>query len=422
MSNLNNHTNTKYVAGFSLAVMAAGFIASLFLPDTLATKLMLGGFEAGLVGGVADWFAVTALFRHPLGVPIPHTSLLLKNRDKIVNSLISAMETELLNKASITEQLQRLNLLSLLASEATRLVGKRSVRTGLESSLRAAIEQLPLDKLGASIQSELAKSLDGKNLKPWMDAIATAAVRDGWDEKALDMALVGGSRWAAKRETEQLLGRLAHQKVKELQVGGLMGFAVQAFAGFLSEEKLGAMLQNMLVTSIWELSQPENVHRQRILADIREGIERVTASEESRQQLASWLKGLVEGPQAEQFVLRQLEELRRRVLDRLEEDERQGGRMIVAGWRFAIDRLNGMGDLTGSWEQGLLTHLVNLVEANHYRIGELVRSNLNKLDDESLVKMLEERIGGDLQWIRVNGAVCGFLVGIVLTVVHMLIA
>lgn len=62
------------------------------------------------------------------------------------------------------------------------------------------------------------------------------------------------------------------------------------------------------------------------------------------------------------------------------------------------------------------------VEANYYRIGLLVRENLDQLDDQSLVKMLEEKVGSDLQWIRVNGAICGFLIGLVLTVVHMLIA
>ena len=79
---------SKYLAGGSLAIMALGFIATLFFPKTTLLLIIQGGFEAGLVGGIADWFAVTALFRHPLGIPIPHTSLLTRNRDKIIRSLI----------------------------------------------------------------------------------------------------------------------------------------------------------------------------------------------------------------------------------------------------------------------------------------------------------------------------------------------
>jgi uncharacterized membrane-anchored protein YjiN (DUF445 family) len=59
--------------------------------------------------------------------------------------------------------------------------------------------------------------------------------------------------------------------------------------------------------------------------------------------------------------------------------------------------------------------LVSWIEKNHYRIGALVRDNVNQMDDQALVQMLEQKIGKDLQWIRVNGAVCGFIVGIILS-------
>ncbi len=74
---------TKYIAGISLGVMGVGFAASIPFQGTIAGEIIQGGFEAGLVGGLADWFAVTALFRHPMGIPIPHTALLPKNRKRV---------------------------------------------------------------------------------------------------------------------------------------------------------------------------------------------------------------------------------------------------------------------------------------------------------------------------------------------------
>ena len=68
-----------YTAAISLGVMAAGFGATFPLAHLPGVSVLHSGFEAGLVGGLADWFAVTALFRHPLGIPIPHTALLKKN-------------------------------------------------------------------------------------------------------------------------------------------------------------------------------------------------------------------------------------------------------------------------------------------------------------------------------------------------------
>ena len=117
---------TRYIAGLSLAVMGAGFITTKYaLPDSGWVHLLESGFEAGLVGGIADWFAVTALFRHPMGIPIPHTALLLKNRNKIINSLISAMENELLKKESITQKLSDMKLFQGIASGTTRIIRKR---------------------------------------------------------------------------------------------------------------------------------------------------------------------------------------------------------------------------------------------------------------------------------------------------------
>lgn len=104
---------TKYAAGTSLAIMAGGFILTTIFTSEQhnALSLLQGGFEAGLVGGIADWFAVTALFRHPLGLRIPHTNLIIRNKDKMVNALVSALENELLNKESISARLRRLNLI-----------------------------------------------------------------------------------------------------------------------------------------------------------------------------------------------------------------------------------------------------------------------------------------------------------------------
>lgn len=71
-------------------------------------------------------------------------------------------------------------------------------------------------------------------------------------------------------------------------------------------------------------------------------------------------------------------------------------------------------------EERIRGTLIAFVESNHYRIGQLVKENLDQMDDASLVNMLEEKVGKDLQWIRVNGAVCGFVVGLVLTVIQMI--
>src|SRR5919205_2901935 len=99
---------SHHLATISLIIMGIGFIATIPLQDSFWGNILQGGFEAGLVGGLADWFAVTALFRHPLGIPIPHTALLPKNREKITKALVSTVENELLSKETIIARLQQI--------------------------------------------------------------------------------------------------------------------------------------------------------------------------------------------------------------------------------------------------------------------------------------------------------------------------
>src|SRR3954471_11649444 len=106
---LNQKKKTQHLATIFLAVMGIGFLATIPIQDSIWGGILQGGFEAGLVGGLADWFAVTALFRHPLGIPIPHTALLPKNRNRIIAGIISMLENDWLTKKSIRNKIDTIN-------------------------------------------------------------------------------------------------------------------------------------------------------------------------------------------------------------------------------------------------------------------------------------------------------------------------
>ncbi|MFU1793032.1 DUF445 domain-containing protein [Paenibacillus azoreducens] len=412
---------SRYLAGTSLAVMGAGFLITLILPQNLGVRLLQGGFEAGLVGGFADWFAVTALFRHPMGIPIPHTSLLLKNRDKIVNSLISALETELLNKESITKRLRQMKLFQGLSTGLMKLLSRKKIRMRIIHTLSEGVRQIPLEKITPSVQQSLAGFLRRQDLSPMLEAASRQAFRSQLDEKALNYVINFAGRWVSRPENEYMLGQLASSKLQEIQLSGMKGFALQAMVGFLSEEKLGSILKNLILSSLHELSYEDSTLRQRLLTEVRQQVSAFAENPEVAERLKMMIGEKLEDPGTEEWMLRKLEEFRARVLLMLEDEERSGGRNIIKLFRWVTNQLRGKEEMIDRWEQGILSLIVQGVEANYYRIGLLVRENLDQMDDEALVQMLEEKVGSDLQWIRVNGAICGFLIGLVLTVVHLLI-
>ncbi|WP_165279967.1 DUF445 domain-containing protein [Paenibacillus protaetiae] len=406
---------SKKIAIISLIVMAAGFLATRWLTDSWWVNMLHTGFEAGLVGGLADWFAVTALFRHPMGIPIPHTSLLLKNRNKIVNSLISAMENELLNKKSITEKLKKLRLTDWLGSGAVRFAKQRSVRLAVIEAAEQAVRRIPEDKAAVWLQQAAAHYAGRMELQPLAAKLVQSAADEGWDEKALDHALGRLKAWALKRETEDMMGKLAMQKLDELRVGGFMGFALQAFIGFMSEEKLGSMLQGILLSTIRDLSREGSAMRTKLLASVRGELQKLAGNDELIVRLQEWLRSKAESPAMLRFLEERAADGKAMLLAKLDEQRSNGGRIVVQGLRYAVELAKAHHEAVVRWEHHILEFAAHQIEVNHYRLGLLVRENLDKLDDQSLVNMLEEKIGGDLQWIRVNGAICGFLVGIVLS-------
>lgn len=411
--------NSKYIAGISLAVMASGFLITLFLPENTVVFLLKGGFEAGLVGGAADWFAVTALFRHPLGIPIPHTSLLLKNRDKIVQSLISAMENELLNKESIEKKIKKLNVFRLISTEITRLLSKKRVRTSIVELLIQFIIRIPADQAVSFIQTALAGYIREMDVKTAANTVLTKLMKQGYDERAFDYILSEASKWAVRPNTQLLLGKLAADKLGEVKVSGLMGFAFQAFVGFMNDEKLGVILQNMLVTGIRELRDKDNAYRESIIREMRVQLFELAEDDSRLTQLQQLIAGYIQGKSGEEFLRARVEDIRSFVLRKLEEEKGRGGRLVFTAYRFIARKMNEEPERLIEWENRLSAYLVKLLESNHYRIGQLVKENVDQMDDASLVRMLEEKVGKDLQWIRVNGALCGFAVGIVLSIVQL---
>ncbi|MCL6604081.1 MAG: DUF445 domain-containing protein [Paenibacillus sp.] len=411
---------SKNLATISLAIMACGFLFTLFLPENVAVLLLRGGFEAGLVGGIADWFAVTALFRHPMGLPIPHTSLLLKNRDKIIQSLISAMENELLNKESIENKLRKINIVSKGAGLLTKSFRRKKARAEILEQISGIVLHIPLQKVVPHLKSTLVGYIQEADLSTAADSVATRLMNDGKDVAALDYALEQVSVWGSRTETRAMLGKIASQKLAEVKLGGLKGMAFQAFVGFMDEEMLGEMLQGMLVSGIRDFQEEDSPYREGIIQEIRVALFQLVSDEKKVASLKDWAVQELQSEAATEFINARLEDIRMKAVEMLKEDQAKGGRKLFTLYAMLVRRISKEQDWIQGWEERIRASLIGFVGKNHYRIGVLVKENLEQMDDASLVNMLEDKVGNDLQWIRVNGALCGFVVGLVLTVIQFM--
>ncbi|WP_267377881.1 DUF445 domain-containing protein [Bacillus sp. GM_Baccil_2] len=404
---------TKYIAGISLGVMGVGFAASIPFQGTVAGEIIQGGFEAGLVGGLADWFAVTALFRHPMGIPIPHTALLPKNRKRVTKGLINTLENEWLTKESITNKVKEMQLAQMVLQIAEREMQSDAVKKGIVTIAEKAIVSIDTEKLAVIIEKELKTYLHTINTSNILQVLVDQLVVQEYDEKTLDYILVKVKDWTAQDEARYQLGSLGMKAMENIKVDGFLQFTLKSFMNIVDEDKIGGILQKFIISNINSLQEADNSTRQLILAKIRQEIINVKENEALLQELEDWKEKWIANWNATDKIKEMLEQVQQRAVAFVNNEE-FADKYVIPFLQKQMNKIKEDEQTVQKIEEWLQKQVVTLVEKNHSKIGKLVQENLDKLDDKTLIEMIENNVGKDLQWIRVNGAVCGFMIGLVL--------
>lgn len=409
----------KYIATVSLGVMGAGFLATLPVSSTVWGGFLQGGFEAGVVGGLADWFAVSALFRHPMGIPIPHTALLPKNREKITKALVSTVQNELLSKETIRARLQQIRFLEKGLELAEGHLDNESLHKGLSALAAQAILAIDLEKLTPLLAEEMRKALQDVDASRLVRTLVDTVVEGGYDSKTFDFVLDKVESWAFKAETRDQLGAMALKAFEGLQSNGFMAFAVNAFIGMVNEEKLGGIIQNFLLSYIEQLRMNHHPRREAVLSFIRGELNKLERNPKLLAELETLKTKLPDMFDLDTKLSGLLARLKEKVLAFVEQPEFVPDHVvpIIRNVLASVKANEGLLQRGESWVQ---EQIASYLEKNHSKIGQLVKENLDKFDNEKLTELMEDKIGKDLQWIRVNGAICGFIIGLGLAGIKML--
>ncbi|MGG3449962.1 DUF445 domain-containing protein [Domibacillus aminovorans] len=411
---------SKHLASFSLAVMGTGFATTIPFHGSSWIDVVHGGFEAGLVGGLADWFAVTALFRHPLGIPIPHTALLPKNRNKMIKALVSTLENDWLSKESIQDKLQKIQFTEKIFPILEKELHSESARKGLVSLADQLIRSVQVEKIAPFIEKELKFSLSSIEINGVLQSVVDQVLIHEYDEKVFDYVLSEAEQWAKRESTGHQLGSMAMQALNNIELDGFMQFALKSVQNLLNEEKLGSILQNLLLNVVSHLRQKEDPNRKAFLLHVRKKLRSIEDKKEWLEEIENWKQHLLAKWEPAEKITEILQRIQQKTLAFIQSSEFMDTYVLP----FLTRLLNNLKEdpiKNSMIENGVQKQIAILVEDNHSKIGKLVQENLDKLDNDKLVFMMENNIGKDLQWIRVNGAVCGFMIGIVLTGIKALI-
>lgn len=413
MSTQSKSTQSKYLASFSLVVMGSGFVITSLFQDSMIGTILQGGFEAGLVGGLADWFAVTALFRHPMNLPIPHTALLTKNRQKLTRGIVSMLENKWLTKTSITDKMKQIHLAEKIFLIIEKELHSDSVKRGITAVIEQAIHHINIKKIASFIEKEIKNYLYSTRTNSLIESAINQVLAHNYDEKALNYILMKAKGWAEKDSVRHELGSAAIKAIDRIELDGFLQFAVRSFMNVVDENKLGGIIQDFILRGIAGLQENDNKNRQALLEQIRIELKKVHENTTFIKELEDWKEQLIVNWDSAEQITKILQQMQQQSLLSIKDGEFVDKHLLP----FLTRLLNNTKENPvhmAAIENWLQKQVVQFVEANHSKIGKLVQENLDTLDDQTLISMIENGAGKDLQWIRVNGAICGFILGLLL--------
>ena len=405
-----------------LVLLAAVAVAVAAYP--LRTRWW-GGFilaiaEAGIVGGLADWFAVTALFRHPLGLPIPHTAIIPANWELMAQRVGTMVGDRVLTKDYVTHEISRFDIAELLARAAER-IKPANLEAAVRAVARWAAEQVTPSATGdaALWLTRLARA---NPIAPLLATGIEISRKQGWDQRLIEAVAAALIEALDRPDFRTTVGDLVDEVLAgyRAQMGVypriLMGLA-NTF-GLIDRERLVTALHTALKKIA---DDPDDPLRRRLTETLAALPERLRTD----PALAARVEAAKEELLASPAVARLLEDaavgLRKLVTADLAAQPSGLVSWITARLDRARRTLAEDTALRQSLDRWLKERLTEAVDRYHDRIARFIERGVHALGPEGAVRLIEEHAGDDLQYIRVNGTVVGGLAGGGLYAIHLLL-
>jgi uncharacterized membrane-anchored protein YjiN (DUF445 family) len=410
----------------SLCTTAGGFVLVEMLifkgyARGLAWSMLAAAFEAGTVGAMADWFAVSALFRE---VPIPvlrrHTNIIAKNRSKIVAGITDMVQNKWLSPSVIVEHLGRFSASDALLHHLGDIRQRKKLAEILRSLLTRMAQGLDGPEVAGFLERVLKDQLGKMDLaRPLGDWILRAVQRR--DHEALwELLLKTLERSVRDPAARTVFAGLFRRMMGDYRQRG--GFFRDLSIGVLEEvdainidEAVDVILKNLERFLRDAQENPRHPFRERQDAILLEFAQMLSSNDPETVGMIATLQGrLAENTEVEEYLRGVLSRFKGTVLDQLDSDASDLARLLENYLEGSLEDLRKDSSLRNRLDAWVRDTFIYLVEKHHDYIGEMVRSNLDKLEDRTLVRQIEEKVGDELQYIRLNGAIIGAAVGAVL--------
>ncbi len=393
----------KIVATGLLVVMAVLYFSTKRLEESYPWLAYVNAFaEAAMVGGLADWFAVTALFRHPLGLPIPHTAIIPRNKDRIGDTLAAFIRDNFLVARVVARRMRGIDI----AGAAGRFLRTPSgegnrIRRGASRLIADLFEALDDERLGGIVKGAVASRIARTEVAPLLGAALASAIEDNRHVPMLEAALRTVSR--ALEANEPLIRDLVRKRASwVLRLAAL-------------DEKLADAILDGLKKLTGEMNtDPAHPVRLKMVEALGELAHDLQHKPSTRAKVEGWKNELLANRSVAQWIDRLWQRGRAAVIAAARDpDAVLAGRMGEV-LRSAGATLEGDARIRAAVNQFARRAVAGMAASYGGSIVSLVSDTIRGWDARTVTERLEAAVGRDLQYIRINGTLVGGLVGLTL--------
>lgn len=412
--------------------------------------LLNHGFLAATIGGMADWFGVTALFRKPLGIGF-HTEILRRNRGRIMDAIVEFVGTDLLNTKNIMETVRDEDTAQLLIDYFEQNKGRAKTKILVREILSELFNNLDTPKISKSVAQILETEIKNLDAQKLFDAVLKVVTGDKHSRRILITLFDMGHKILQSRHMqEEILKKIT--ELREAYEGDSAGRALVLSSMDLTDEKILAILNETVEKKI---NDAEKILNATGMVDS----ETARAADEMIQTFGGFVKSAAGSLNTKKFLddvinlfLQKFDaasfiktwldvnvkgETDPKILEKLRRQQAANpkSKLIVeierkpVIWKDAadflvdakIDEFIADENLRLKFDKLIKDFIENLLEEYRGQIPQMIRERLDKFSDDELTEFVEGHVADDLQMIRINGSVCGAMVGMFLFIVSQVI-
>lgn len=390
----------RRATGFLVGALAVFLASHLLGEDAGANGFIRAASEAALIGGIADWFAVTALFRHPLGIPIPHTALIPRSKDEIGQGLAQFVHQNFLEPSNLADWIADADVAGRVAvwletPDHSNLAARRIIEAA--ATMADPIDDTHIGALVTDTSLDWARQTE---LTPILSLLVDAWLNQGRVDESIESSL-------------RVVDRIIDDNLETFRgtFERSSPWWVPSFLDDMVFDRIVAAFRLLIAEIAADRAHP-------VRKDIERIIDGVADDLRSSPQLAEVIEGaklrMLDSPELAGWIEGQWQVLRGGLADAASEPGSELEQRLGEGVRWWARRVRDDHDLRGridSWIAGSAERLAHQWEDE---VVGLIETTVARWDATEVAHRLELQLGRDLQFVRINGTVVGALVGVVI--------